>query len=146
MRALLDVNVIIALLDSNHAFHEPAHAWWEEEASSGWATCPLTENGVVRVMSHPGYSQSARFTPAELVERLRLFVHHTDHAFWADDVSLRDMPRFAIDRLHSSRQVTDAYLLGLAVEHGGRLVTFDRASVTATVPGAKPRHLVVVGD
>src|SRR6185295_2055444 len=114
MRALLDINVVIALLDPDHTFHEKAHAWWAGNAEKGWASCPLTENGVVRVMSNPAYSQCAQFTPGELISRLRTFATQTNHEFWPDDVSLRDEAVFASDRLNGFRQLTDLYLLGLA--------------------------------
>lgn len=145
MRALLDVNVVIALFDANHAFHERAHDWWSDHADRGWASCAVTENGVVRVMSSAAYSQTARFAPGEIVERLRTFVAHSDHAFWAEDLSLRDEARFAVDKLHGSRHVTDTYLLALAVARGGRLATFDRGIITSAVAGAKSHHLAVIG-
>ena len=141
MRALLDVNVIIALLDPDHVFHERAHAWWAANRNHGWASCPLTENGVVRIMSHPAYSQKTRFTPGDLIGRLRQFAAQSDHEFWPDDISLRDEQIFATGRLHSSRQLTDLYLLALAVAHHGRLVTFDRGIPLSGVPHAKAEHL-----
>ena len=144
MRALLDVNVVIALLDPDHAFHERAHAWWAAHQGAGWASCPITENGVVRIMSNQGYSAATRFTPATTVSRLRIFVRETDHEFWPDDVSVRDEKVMLTDRIHGSRQVTDLYLLALSVEHQGRLATFDRAIPISAVPGAKARHLSVV--
>src|SRR5258706_3876930 len=125
MLALLDVNFIIALLDPDHAFHERAHAWWAANRNRGWASCPLTENGVVRVMSHPGYSQTTRFAPGDLIDRLRQFAAQSDHEFWPDGISLRDKNIFAAERIPNSRQLTDLYLLALAVAHPGRLVTFD---------------------
>jgi len=141
MRALLDVNVIIALLDPDHAFHERAHAWWAAHRNRGWASCPLTENGVVRIMSHPGYSQKIRFTPGELIDRLRHFAAQTDHEFWPDGISLRDEKIFAAERIHSSRQLTDLYLLALAVVHQGRLVTFDHGIPLSSVPHATAANL-----
>ena len=144
MRALLDVNVIIALLDPDHAFHERAHAWWAANRNRGWASCPLTENGVVRIMSHPGYSQKTRFAPGDLIDRLRQFAAQSDHEFWPDQVSLRDEKVFVADRIHTSRQLTDLYLLALAVAHQGRLVTFDQGIPLSGVHHAKPANLCVV--
>jgi hypothetical protein len=141
MRALLDVNVIIALLDPDHAFHERAHAWWAANMKRGWASCPLTENGVVRIMSNPGYSQKTRFTPGDLIDRLRKFARQSNHEFWPDGISLRDEKIFAAGRIHSSRQLTDLYLLALAVEHHGRLVTFDRGIPLSGVHDAKAANL-----
>ncbi len=144
MRALLDVNVVIALLDPDHAFHERAHAWWAAQAKFGWASCPIVENGVVRIMSHPGYSQRARFTPGDLISRLQTFATQTKHEFWPDDVSLRDRERFTAERMHSSCQLTDLYLLALASRHTGRLATFDQAISISAVQAAKTENLCVI--
>lgn len=144
MRALLDINVLIGLLDPDHALHEPAHAWWAANAKEGWASCPLTENGVVRIMSNPRYSRRARFAPGDLISRLQQFAAQTDHEFWPDDVSLRDAGVFVADRTHSPRQLTDTYLLGLATRHGGRLATFDRGIPLSAVRSAKVANLCVL--
>lgn len=96
-------------------------------------------------MSHPGYSPTARFTPAELVERLRIFVERTDHEFWPDDVSIRDPGAIDTTRVHGGRQLTDLYLLALAARHKGRLATFDQLIPTSAVPSARRANLVVVG-
>jgi toxin-antitoxin system PIN domain toxin len=141
MRALLDVNVIIALLDPDHVFHERAHVWWAANMKRGWASCPVTENGVVRIMSNPGYSQKMRFAPGDLIDRLRKFAANSNHEFWPDEISLRDEKIFAVDRIHSSRQLTDLYLLALAVEHHGRLVTFDHGIPLFGVHNAKAANL-----
>lgn len=82
MRSLLDINVIIALLDPDHTFHEKAHSWWAQHHDEGWASCPLTENGTVRIMSNSSYSREMQFTPHELINQLRLFGEQTDHEFW----------------------------------------------------------------
>ena len=144
MRALLDVNMVIALLDPDHAFHERAHDWWLKNAKSGWASCPIVENGVVRIMSNPAYSPKARFTPADLIARLEQFAAQTNHEFWPDDVSLRDGKNFAAERMHSSRQLTDIYLLALATKHGGKLATFDQGILISAVRAAKPGNLCVI--
>jgi uncharacterized protein len=143
MRALLDVNIIIALLDPDHAFHERAHDWWGTNMKRGWASCPLTENGVVRIMSNPNYSGKTRFTPGDLIGRLRKFIGRSNHEFWADDISLRDEKIFATERIHSSRQLTDLYLLALATKHHGRLVTFDQGIPLSAISNAKPANLCV---
>jgi toxin-antitoxin system PIN domain toxin len=144
MRALLDISVVIALLGPDHAFHERAHAWWAAQANYGWASCPIVENGVVRIMSNPGYTQGARFTPDDLISRLRTFATQTNHEFWPDDVSLRDGTLFMAERIHSSRQLTDLYLLALASKHAGRLATFDQAIPISAVCGAKAESLCVI--
>src|SRR4051794_7931835 len=125
MRALLDINVVIALIDPDHVFHERAHKWWAANRKHGWASCPITENGVVRIMSNPNYSSKARFAPDDLADRLRKFSSQSDHEFWPDDISLLDEKVFAPGRIHRSRQITDFYLLALAVKNSGRLVAFD---------------------
>jgi toxin-antitoxin system PIN domain toxin len=144
MRSILDVNVVIALLDPDHAFHERAHEWWTANNKRGWASCPITENGVVRIMSNPGYSAKMRFTPGDLITRLQTFATETNHEFWPDDVSLRDGTVFATSRIHGSRQVTDLYLLALASKHKARLATFDRAIPLSAVPAAKAENLAVI--
>lgn len=144
MRALFDVNMLIALLDPDHAFHDRAHEWWGSHVEAGWASCPLTENGVVRIMSHPNYSRKLRLTPGELVALVRRFASGSDHEFWPDQVSLRDEAVFDPSRLNSSRLVTDIYLLALAVSRGDRLVTFDHGIPIAAVRSASDGHLVVL--
>jgi hypothetical protein len=144
MRALLDINVLIALLDPDHVFHDRAHAWWKERAKIGWASCPLTENGVVRIMSNPAYSRAVKFRPGDLIERLDLFARQTNHEFWPDDLSLRDKTVFARDRLHGSRGITDVYLLALAVKHQGSLATFDQAIPLSAIPGAATTRLSAI--
>jgi toxin-antitoxin system PIN domain toxin len=139
--ALLDVNFLIALFDPDHVHHEAAHAWFGSHRSSGWATCPLTENGVVRILSNPAYSASAE-RPGEVARRLASFRDSGDHAFWPDDISLCDSRIFDLGLGH--RQLTDVYLLALAVRRDGRLATFDRSIPGKAVRGARAGHLVVV--
>jgi len=144
LRGLLDLNVVIALLDPDHVFHERAHDWWAADSSAGWSSCPITENGVVRIMLNPGYSPSAPFSPDGLVENLRSFQRHTNHEFWHDDVSLLDPSIFDFSRVHGPRQVTDFYLLALASARDGRLVTFDRRIPVGTVRTARKENLFVI--
>jgi hypothetical protein len=142
VRALLDINVCIALLDPNHVFHERAHSWWFVNRKHGWASCPLTENGIVRIMSNPAYSKEARFPVSDLIQHLLKFVSQTNHDFWPDDLSLRDTRIFNPERLHSSARLTDSYLLALAAHRKGRLATFDRAISISAVKNAKPENLI----
>jgi uncharacterized protein len=144
MRALLDINVVIALLDPDHAFHERAHAWWAANAKRGWASCPITENGVVRIMSNPGYSRNAQFAPADLIQRLQSFVESSNHEFWPDDVSFRDPNVFVTDRVLTSRQLTDLYLLAVAAKQQARLATFDQGIPVSAVQGATAKTLAIV--
>jgi toxin-antitoxin system PIN domain toxin len=141
-RALLDINVLLALLDSDHADHRPAREWLEQEIDTGWASCAITQNGVVRVMSQPRYPSPV--APAVISDLLEEACATPHHEFWQCEISLLD--RHVVDRrrLHGPRQVTDAYLLALAVHRGGRFVTFDRSVVTSAVPGATAESLTVL--
>ncbi len=141
--ALLDVNLLVALFDPDHVHHDTAHDWFAESRGHGWATCPLTENGVVRILSNRSYSPTAE-PPGRIVDRLRTFCASGDHVFWADDVSLRDGDLCVADALVSHRQITDMYLLGLAKRHGGRLASFDRAIPVAAVGGGVADDLVII--
>jgi toxin-antitoxin system PIN domain toxin len=142
VRALLDVNVLLALLDADHVDHHRARVVLEERIDDGWASCAITQNGFVRVISQPRYPSPV--PPALAAERLAHACSGSQHEFWACDLSVLDPAAVDCTRVHGPRQVTDAYLLALAVAHGGRLVTFDRSVPTAAVPGAGPQHLVVV--
>ena len=142
MRALLDVNVLIALLDRDHIFHEVAMGWLENEIRHGWASCPITQNGCIRIMSNPGYPEA--IPTVHVAKRLEEAVNDPAHEFWPDDISLLDSNLFNWSFVLGHRQVTDMYLLALAYYHRGRLVTFDRAIAVETVPGAEPHNLVVL--
>lgn len=142
MRALLDVNVLIALLDSAHIHHAQAMAWLSANIASGWASCPLTQNGCIRIMSQPGY-QNARALAVNAA-RLREAVLSPAHQFWPDDVSLLNEDLFDWQQLLNSRQLTDAYLLALAVQHKGAFVTFDHAVPLRAVSRATSAHLILI--
>jgi len=140
MRSLLDVNVLIALLDADHTSHRSALAWFSDHASDGWASCPVTQNGCVRIMSHPGYPNAR--SVLEIVQRLRAATGDRTHEFWPDSQSLLDERLIDATRVHGPRQLTDMYLLALAVKNGGRLVTFDASIAIGAVRGAKAQHLL----
>lgn len=144
MRALLDVNVIVALLDPGHVFHDRAHEWWAAQAESGWASCPIVENGVVRIMSNPGYSRAVRLAPGELITRLKTFTAQTNHEFWPDDISFRDATIFRPEHIHSSQKLTDLYLLALAAKHKSKLATFDNGISTSAISGATEQNICVI--
>ena len=141
--ALLDVNLLVALFDPDHVHHDLAHDWFADAGSAGWATCPLTENGLVRVVTHPRYQPNPP-RPTLVLERLRKFCSGERHHFWGDTISLCDESLFAAASIAGHRQLTDIYLLGLARKMGGRLATFDRAIRVDAVKGAKTSHLVLV--
>jgi toxin-antitoxin system PIN domain toxin len=139
---LLDVNVLIALIDPAHVGHDAAHRWFEREGHLDWATCPITENGVIRIVGNARYPNSpgSPVAVAGIVRKLRELPHHQ---FWPDDISLVDHPRIDPAQILTSAQVTDSYLLALAVAHQGRLATFDRRlSVKAVLGGKASLHLI----
>ena len=144
MRGLLDVSVLVALFDEAHTFNERAHQWLEDHGSGGIATCPLTENGVVRILSNANYSRVFQFSASHIVHQLRSFVDGNEHQFWPDEVSLRDATHFDPVFILGPSQVTDLYLLALATEKGGCFVTFDTAIHLGAVPRATPANLCVI--
>lgn len=131
---LLDVNVLIALVDSAHVEHEMAHQWFAKEGHRAWATCPLTENGLLRIVGHARYPNSPG-TPAAVAANLAGMRALPGHRFWPDDISLMDASHIDTARMLHSAQVTDSYLLALAHAHDGRLATLDRKLVVDAVRG-----------
>jgi toxin-antitoxin system PIN domain toxin len=142
MRALLDVNVLIALLDADHALHSPALDWFAANGKDGWASCPITQNGCIRVMSNRGYPNP--LPVAAIVERLSKAARQPQHEFWPDEVSLLDRGLVDPARMHGPGQLTDAYLLALAVKRHGRLVTFDKSIALGAVRDAQRKNLQVL--
>jgi hypothetical protein len=140
MRALLGVNVWVALFDDAHLFSDRANAFIGEPGVR-IATCPLVENGVIRVLNLPSYGRGGALGLARVRDRLRLACAALDHEFWPDEVSLRDDASADFNRVHGHQQITDVYLLALAVRRGGCLATFDQAIPLSAVPGAQARHL-----
>ncbi|PZS17632.1 MAG: VapC toxin family PIN domain ribonuclease [Acidimicrobiales bacterium] len=141
-RTLLDINVLLALLDSDHVDHARAHDWLEGGIEGGWASCAITENGFVRVISQPRYPSPV--SPSVAIDLLSRACLTGPHQFWTCDVSLLDARIVDRSRLHGPRQVMDAYLLALATVHDGRLATFDRSLVLAAVKGASQEHLTIL--
>jgi toxin-antitoxin system PIN domain toxin len=129
---LLDVNVLLALSDPMHLHHDVAHRWFALRGQVSWATCPLTENGFVRVASHPNYPNRPGDAPA-VMALLRRLCTRSGHTFWPDLVSLRIILPPTVILTHN--QITDAYLLGLAVAQGGKLATCDQRVPVAVIPG-----------
>ena len=142
MRALLDVNVLIALLDSDHASHDSAIHWFAKHAREGWASCPITQNGCIRIMSNPAYPNPL---PVQaVIQHLADACRQDIHEFWPDDVSLLDSGVVDTTRIHGPRQLTDIYLFALAVQHEGRLVTFDTGIPLAAVRKATTQNLLIL--
>ena len=138
----MDVNVLIALIDSRHVFHDRAHRWFLEQGRACWASCPMTENGLLRIVGHGRYPNSPG-SPAAVVPSLQSLRQLGDWQFWPDDLILTDSELIDANRLASSAQVTDTYLLALAVARGGELATFDARLVTTAVKGGdRALHLV----
>ena len=140
MIALLDVNVLVALFDPAHLHHEAAHVWFGRNRSRRWATCPVTENALVRVLSNPSYP-GRRTTIEDATARLRVFCSDRLHVFWADSVSIRDTGGFRWNHVQGPRQLTDIYLLALSVSNEGRLATFDSTISLRAVQSAAPNNL-----
>ena len=139
---LLDVNVLIALVDPAHVAHDAAHEWFEQQGHKAWATCPLTENGLLRIVGGARYPNSPG-TPAAVAPLLAALRALPGHVFWPDDISLLDADRVDATRLLDSAQVTDSYLLALACAHEGQLASFDRRLVKDAVRGGARRlHLI----
>lgn len=123
--ALLDLNILTALLWPAHEHHEAAHRWFSTRGSARWATCPLTQLGFARIVSNPAFSRDA-LTPAEAVALLAENLEHPAHEFWTESLQVPAAIRGMEPRLHGYRQLTDAYLLALADRRKGVLATFDR--------------------
>ena len=144
-RRLLDVNVLLALLWPPHAHHKTAQAWFAGIGRDGWATCPVTQLGLIRIVSRPGVSQG-RTTAARAAMLLAEIQQGAGHEFWPDNVEVRD-PGFAgsLAHIQGPGRLTDRYLLALAAANGGTLATFDR-SVGAALPADSPllAHLEVI--
>lgn len=132
MVSLLDINLLVALAWPNHVHHRTALAWFRRNQRSGWSTCPLTQSGFVRVSSNPAAVSEAR-SPQEAILLLRRIVLLPHHEFWHDDVSFAAESFQEEIRLVGYRQVTDAHLLALARQRGGRLATLD-GKIRSLVP------------
>ena len=143
MVALLDINILVALFDPDHLHHDAAHQWFGRNRGEGWATCALTENALVRVLSNGAYP-GRRTTIEDAVLRLRVFCSDRRHLFWSDSISVREAGRFYWKRVQGHRQLRDVYLLALAVSNRSRLATFDSMISLKSVAGATAEHLELV--
>jgi uncharacterized protein len=140
--ALLDVNVLIALMDPEHDFHSAAHSWLERNQGFGWATTPITQNGCLRIMSRPGYPLPG-LSFRQVCDILSEAIEAPGHIFWPDSISLLREGRIELS-MASSKHLTDVYLLALAIANGGRLVTFDRSIPWQAIRGATLDDVVVL--
>lgn len=138
---LLDVNVLLALLDPVHPHHGAAHDWFAQ-AGASWASCAITQNGALRIMANPRYGNAVA-SVAAATDLLSGLCGLSGHIYWPGGLSLLDSPLIDRSRLLASEQVTDTYLLALAVQHGGRLATFDKRLITAAVRGGEAAKFVI---
>lgn len=137
---LLDVNVLIALLDPEHIAHDEAHLWFDAVGKMAWATCPIVENGFLRIVGANRYSTTVTPLPL-LVDNLAEFTRRPGHHFWHENFSLLSDMGVRRDRLTNAAQLTDTYLLALAVRNGGCLATLDRRLSARAVVGGE--HAIV---
>jgi uncharacterized protein len=138
---LLDVNVFIAMAWPTHRAHEKVQEWLARHARDGWATCPLTQTGFVRILSNPAFSPNA-LTPAHALALLQANLGHPAHRFWADDITFIKALELLNPRLAGHQQTTDAYLLGLAIHRKGTLATMDRAVLALLPEKSRERDFV----
>lgn len=143
MRALLDINVLLALLDRDHIQHEQGRRWFEQEVQHGWASCAITQNGCIRILCQPSYPSPV--SPGRASQLLSLATSAPYHEYWPSEISILDETIFDHSRIHGPRQITDVFLLGLAAHYGGCLVTFDETIALSAVRTASPGNLVVLG-
>ena len=131
---LLDVNLLLALTDPMHIHHEASHGWFVEKGQQSWATCPLTENGFIRIASHPNYPNR----PGDVTAVLEIFRRLSEapgHFFWSEDISILQI--LEPDVIITHAQITDVYLLGLAVSKKGKLATLDKRIPFQAVRGGR---------
>ena len=142
MRALLDVNVLIALLDRQHQHHAAARRWLEDNVQTGWATCAITQNGTLRIMSQPKYESP--WQVSLVAEKLVEMTSRESHEFWPDTVSLLTPGVIDWRQTGGHKQITDLYLLALAAKNNGRFVTFDRHIKMSAVPNASDENYCLI--
>jgi toxin-antitoxin system PIN domain toxin len=138
---LLDVNTLIALCWPSHIHHEPAHSWFADNCRFGWATCPITQLGFVRVSSNSNILPDS-VSPRESAEVLGKMISHENHVFWQDIIPFFKHHIVSREYLVEHRQVTEAYLLSLAVRNNGGLATFDKG-VYSLLAEPDPRRNVI---
>ena len=137
--ALLDVNALFALLWENHMFHARIAKWFADAKDRGWATCPITEQGFVGIVSNPTYLRPATTVRSALDLLQKTTAANTNHHFWSDTLPLSKLDDTIRQCLRGHKQLTDAYLLSLAIHHRGKLVTFDRRMLALAPEGTKAR-------
>jgi toxin-antitoxin system PIN domain toxin len=139
---LLDVNVLVALMWPAHADHDRAQEWFAKYSKAGWATCPLTQAGCVRILSNPSFSSHAA-TPQQALKLLGSNLNHPSHQFWPDNISFAEAVEPIKKQIVGHQQISGAYLLGLALYRKARLATMDRGVLTL-LPKDKQASVVVL--
>jgi uncharacterized protein len=139
---LLDVNVLVALMWPAHEGHHRAQEWFASNSRNGWATCPFTQASCVRILSNPSFSSDA-VTPQEALKLLTANLKHPSHLFWPDDISFAEAVEPIKKQILGHQQVSDAYLLGLALRRKAKLATMDRG-VPMLLPRDKQTGIVVL--
>ena len=141
MTSLLDVNVLISLLDANHAHHQAVMGWFGQN-NGRWASCPITQNGYLRVVTQQSYPNTISITAA--IRTLTQAVSTPNHEFLSDDISLLDPQLVAHKHIQGPKQFPDIYLLALSVSHGARFVTLDTGVPRVAVPRATNASMHVI--
>lgn len=142
---LLDINLLVALIWTNHEQHKAAGNWFQKQKWFEWATCPLTQAGFVRISSNPRVFPEAP-SPGKAIEVLEANLRHPNHTFWEDDISFAEAVSPFAGLLKGHQQVTDAYLLGLAIHKGGILATFDAGIAALLEPKSSYSRSIEVLD
>ncbi len=140
---LLDTNLLIALLWPSHERHDLAVKWFTHHRARGWSTCPFTQAGFVRIVANPAFSRDA-VQPREATQILSANTSAADHTFWPDELPFAEGVAFAGVRLLGHQQTTDAYLLGLAIHHGGMLATLDQRIAALTEARSAERKALAI--
>ncbi len=117
--------MLIALCWPTHGSHKGVERWFGGRGARGWATCPFTQSAFVRIVSNPAFSRDA-LAPANAVELLQENLEHPGHRFWPADIPVTEAMRGMLPRLTGHQQITDAYLVALAIRNKGKLATLDR--------------------
>jgi hypothetical protein len=142
MQSLLDTNILIALIWPEHPFHSTAQNWFHKNSRHGWATCPITQSGFVRVVSNTAFSSHALSVP-DAITALGKNLQHPAHEFWPDELTVAQSAAILQKPLHGHRQLTDAYLLSLAIYKRARFVTFDKR-IASLLPEEKRKSGFIV--
>ncbi|MBV9073380.1 MAG: VapC toxin family PIN domain ribonuclease [Acidobacteria bacterium] len=139
---LLDINVLLALVWPSHEAHHVVAAWFKHNQKSGWATCPITQIGFVRILSNPAFSGNS-VSPDEAQEILARTVEQTSHRFWPADVDYQTAIASSAASLSGHKQISDAYLVGLAMHHRGKFATLDQRIKTMLPEASRSREFVI---